>query len=93
MSIKDWKKKFPQIYGKDHGRRMTLGDVVAKLGKALDANASKESVDDVACDVLDRDFLFGAWGSRWADGDADLLRDLRGIIIAAYRAGKRNRQT
>lgn len=91
MTITELKKRFPVIHGRDHGEPMKLGEIVALLGKALDAKASEESVHDVACDILDRDFLFGAWGTHWDDTDVDLLRDLRGIIIAAYRAGKGSR--
>ena len=82
------KAKYPQIYGRDCGQRITLGQVLDRLCAALDANASEESVDDVACDILDRDFLFGAWGSHWDKYDELMLADIRGMIIAAYRRGK-----
>lgn len=88
MDVEEAQKKFPQIYGRDFGERITLDQVLDRLCAALDANASKESIDDVACDILDRDFLFGAWGSRWNKYDELMLRDIRGIIIAAYRRGK-----
>jgi len=58
------------------------------VGEALDSKASEESKRDVAADILDREFLFGCWGYRWTEQDYDLLRDLRGAIISAYRAGK-----
>lgn len=82
------KKKFPVTHSRDHGQRVTLGEVVRRLGNALDADASRESRIEVACDILDRDLLFGAWGDRWSEQDCLLLRDIRGAIVAAYEAGK-----
>jgi hypothetical protein len=92
LPVAELKKRFPVIRGRDHGHPMTLGEIVAWVGKALDAMASEESQNDVAADILDREFLFGAWGDRWKDSDIDLLRDLRGMVIAAYRLGKANSQ-
>jgi len=91
MKVSDWQKKYPVTHGRDFGQRVTLGEILNRLEAALNAEASEESVDDVACDILDRDFLFGAWGQRWDDRDADLLRDIRGLVIAAYRRGKAKR--
>jgi hypothetical protein len=88
LDIDALRKKFPLIHGRDFGEKLTLGDIVARVGQALDANASKASRHDVACDILDRDLLFGAWGNRWGVQDWELLRQLRGAIIAAYELGK-----
>lgn len=88
MTVAELKKKFPVVRGRDHGDRKRLGDIVALIAKALEAKASPDSTADVAADVIDRELLFGAWGDRWEDRDFDLLRDIRGLVIAAYRAGK-----
>lgn len=93
MKIEDLKKKYPVTHGKDHGPRITIGELVSRVGKALDAKgASPESVRAIACDILDRDFLFGAWGESWRSYDYDLLADIRGAIINAYRAGQESQK-
>lgn len=85
------KKKFPVTHGRDFGHRVALGEIIRRVGEALDAKgASRESIHDVACDIIDRDLLFGAWGDRWEAKDFGLLRDIRGAIIAAYEAGRLN---
>lgn len=89
MNINDLKKKFPVIYGRDHSSKITLSDIVSRIGTALDAEASEESRRYIACDIIDRDFLFGAWGDRWTEADLLLLKDLRGLIIQAYKAGQK----
>ena len=92
MNIDELKDKYPVVNGKDAGERLTIGTLVERIGQALDARgATKESAHEIAADVIDRDFLFGAWGWRWDNRDHDLLRDIRGIIISAYEAGKRKR--
>lgn len=88
MKVSDWQKKYPVTHGRDFGGKMTLGEVLDYLEAALNAEATEESTSDVACDVLDKYFLFGAWGQRWDDRDYDLLRDIRGLVISAYRRGK-----
>lgn len=88
LSITELKAKYPTVRGRDHGPRLTLGRLIEMVGEALDSKASEESKRDVAADILDREFLFGCWGYRWTEQDYDLLRDLRGAIISAYRAGK-----
>lgn len=87
MKVSELRKRFPVIHGRDHGGRRTIVDIVKMLGDALDAQASKESVEEIAVDILDREFFFGAWGDRWKDSDL-LLRDLRGLVVAAYRIGR-----
>lgn len=82
------KAKYPVNHGRDFGQRVTLADLLDRLEAALNADASEESQDDVACDVLDRDFLFGAWGDHWDKYDEWLLRDIRGLVIAAIRRDK-----
>lgn len=89
MDVDACKKKFPVIYRRDHSQGLTLGKIIERVKQALDSNASEASRHDVACDIIDRDLLFGAWGDRWEAQDLDLLRDIRGAIVAAYEAGKR----
>lgn len=89
-TITELRKKFPVVNFKDRKEGVTVGEIIARVAKALDAKASQASTTDVACDVLDRDLLFGAWGDRWEDRDVDLLRDLRAVILGAYREGKKN---
>lgn len=45
----------PKFYA-DHGERMTIAEIVAAVGEALDNN-------DVngACDALDYKFIYGCW--------------------------------
>lgn len=88
MNIAELKKKFPIKHGKDHGEPLTLGTIATRIREAMEANASELSRKDIACDIIDRDFLFGAWGDKWTDYDVNLLRDIRGLILAAYMAGK-----
>jgi hypothetical protein len=88
MTISELKELYPVVRGRDHGPRLTLGRLLEMVGEALDAKASDESQREVACDIIDKEFLFGCWGDRWTDRDVDLLRDLRGAIISAYRAGR-----
>lgn len=90
LSIEECRKKYPRISSKD-SYGITVGEIVERLGKALDADASHESQNEIAAEILDRDFLFGAWGYIWTERDYDLLRDIRGVIVAAYRAGKAGR--
>lgn len=92
-SVKSLQEKYPAIYARDGGEKLTLGEVVARVGRALDAGASRKSAHAIACDVIDRDLLFGAWGWRWDERDWLMLRDLRGAIIAAYKLGKVNGQS
>lgn len=91
MTIAELKKKYPVVFGRDGGQQIIVSEIMGRLQAALEANASTRSVHNVACDILDRDFLFGAWGWCWDDCDEDLLRDIRGMIIHAYRAGKESR--
>lgn len=91
MKISELKKKFPIKHGKDHGEPLTLGMIVARLKDVMEAKASKESRISIACDIIDRDFLFGAWGDKWTNYDQDILRDIRGMIIEAYIAGASHR--
>ena len=86
--IRSLKERFPKIYSRDCGEHITLGEVVERISKALDSNASRESRHEIACDIIDRDLLFGAWGHRGADDDYLMLKDIRGAIVAAYEAGK-----
>ena len=71
-------KRHQQIHGRDHGTRFTLEDLVALLIEA----AAKNADDDELCDLLDREFLFGAWRSELESRVPELIRDLRGVIIS-----------
>jgi hypothetical protein len=89
------KAKFPCLYARDGGKNIRLGEIIERVGRALDTEdigASRESARDIACDVIDKYLLFGAWGWRWASEDALMLRDIRGAIVAAYEAGKAKAQ-
>jgi hypothetical protein len=85
------KRKFPVIYGNDHGKGITLAEIIKRVGAALDTQdqgVSRETAHDLACDVIDRYFLFGAWGHLWEEHDVLMLANLRGMIAGAYEAGK-----
>lgn len=86
--VQTLRARFPQLYSRDGRHRLTLGEVVGRVAEALDAATTEDSKHEAACDIIDRDFLFGAWGHRWEAFDFDLLRDIRGAIISAYERGK-----
>lgn len=92
-SVEALKKKFPVTHGRDSGEKLTLGEIIERMGRALDADASDESRREIASDILDRDLLFGAWGNRWTEQDWLLLRDIRGAIVTAYKVGKSRAQS
>lgn len=69
----------PVKYARDCMDKTTIGDILDKVEAAGD--------DDEACDILDREFLHGAWGHVMSEIRERHLfgKDLRGIIIAALR--------
>lgn len=68
----------PDKYSKD-GDSQTIGQLVEMLTKAKDC--------DEFCDIIDREFLFGAHG-QWFSRDYpphNLLRDIRGLVWAVIQ--------
>ena len=71
-------KGYDQIYGKDHGGKLTIEDLANRLRSGV-----REGLDtSEMCDLLDREFLFGAWRDELEAANPSLLRDLRGLIIS-----------
>jgi len=69
-------------YGRDHDKHITLGEIVEKL---LPLVSDKERF----IDVLDEEFLFGAWEERFRHTDLNFIRDMRGIVWEfAKQAGR-----
>ncbi len=91
MTIDELRRKFPIRNGKDHGNGVTIGQLSAMIDKALSADASRESRRAIASDIIDREFLFGAWGDRWKEHDCPMLADIRGLIMGAWEAGRAGR--
>jgi hypothetical protein len=75
--------KFACRYGKDHGEGLTIEEFLDGLAKLID----KDTDIDTVVDYIDEYFIFGSWGFR-VGMDVVLVRDLRGIIVAAYKRGK-----
>jgi hypothetical protein len=74
-------KEHPQKYGADHGVRRMLGDLADRF-----VEAAQDGIDDEAfCDLIDREFLFGAWRSEMEPRNPDMLRNLRGLIVNLAR--------
>jgi hypothetical protein len=75
--------ELPLKYGRDHGAIITMGDLVEKLLVETD----KEKF----LDILDEEFLFGAWGHWLKTADHYLLKDLRGLVLNLARDAQRVR--
>lgn len=89
--------KFPVKYGRD-GRSLQLSELVGLLADKLDG----EDVE-AFCDVMDEEFIYGAWGhildeSREEDNreihhysheNILLTKDIRGLAKAMYELGRR----
>lgn len=72
-------------YGVDHGERLTIDDLLTMIrGATFDG-----STDVEICDLLDREFFFGAWKSTLEGVDPMLLRNLRGLVVALARRAVR----
>jgi hypothetical protein len=68
-------------YSRGSGPAITVGEIVDKLLAARDVNAF--------CDVMDDEFLFGAWGDYLRDVPSSLLRDIRGLAWALVARQKK----
>jgi hypothetical protein len=70
-------------YGKDHGKRVEVGEFMEKMADLIDRHDGV----DAAIDYIDECFIFGSWGFR-TGMDITFVKDLRGALIAAYKLGK-----
>ena len=78
----------PKHY-RDGSPSFTMGDLRKKLVNAARSGATSEEL----CDLLDKEFLFGAWAHVLEHQQPDLIRDLRGLIIGLLPNNKaRKRQ-
>lgn len=73
--------KFDVKYGADRGDTITIGGMVGVLRAAAGEGLSDKELGI----VLDRDFLFGSWRYELEERDPDLIRNLRGLIVALLR--------
>lgn len=71
-------------YSRDGSQRMTLGHLANKIVKAARDGAD----DDVLCELINEEFLFGSWRSQTEAREPDFLRDLRGLIINLARRAR-----
>ncbi len=71
-------KVYDVIYGRDHGEKLTVEDLVNRLRSGVREGLSSPEL----CDLLNREFLFGAWKHDLEGANPSLLRDLRGLIIS-----------
>lgn len=72
-------KRFAALPDKYGDTRMTIGQLIEKLTAAKDSGEF--------CDIIDREFLFGAHG-QWFTRDCpphQLLRDIRGLVWAVVQ--------
>lgn len=82
--------RYPTKRGRDWGDRVRMGDLVAALAVSARAYLAEGSSTAEAAFVehLDREFLFGCWGDVMREVvDYEFTRDIRGIILAMFRAG------
>jgi hypothetical protein len=97
-TMSDFRSRYPVKYGPKNGNPMTLAEILRQVADAADRaetialssgiSANYEKVGE----ILDREFLFGAWGAAWSELDErmalELLANLRGAILGAYRVGR-----
>ena len=85
MNNQQLAEKYSVINSRDDAGSYTLEDLVTRLGDWIDSGD-----EDGTLDFLDREFLFGAWGHVIGKIlEIDFTRDLRGVILQAYKLGKR----
>lgn len=91
--------KYPQKHARDCGKGMTMGELVRMVADAIDAGDEKK-----ASDILDEEFIYGSWGHLLREPEDStkqeiiyhqafenllLGKDIRGLAIVAYRAGRK----
>lgn len=100
--LRDYMDRYPVKNG-PAARRVSLSDIICEMADAIE-EADKVSPNPITADytkyaeILDREFLFGAWGMAWPHMDEkvalQLLENMRGMILHVYRTGKqRGRQS
>ena len=62
---------------------MTPGKLANLLGDAI----AKDADISQLADIINEHFLNGAWGDETTTMSPVFLKDIRGIIIAAYKVG------
>lgn len=76
------RKPLPIKHSRDSGH-YTLGMFVNELRRRIERGDDKEAL----CDFMDEEFIFGCWGYIF-EREPLLARDVRGLALAMYRAGK-----
>ena len=72
------------VHGGDWGDPMTVAEFVDPLGRMIDEGLGRESINN----FIDREFILGTWAHELGDRDPELLRNIRGIFVCLYEAGR-----